>query len=329
MSESSLVEVKGLTEVAAEAVISEWREEFAGLTADTKEGYEQVRKAIRLCVSKRSEIETARETLNKEALAWQRKVNAEAKRITALVVEIEEPLKAKKKAVDDEAARVKAELEAKQRAFVTGRLEKFVELTGKPCTTEQAETWSDDEYFAALDAGIVEKHKAEEEAARIALEEKQKREALEAEQAKLAAERAEFEREKARLQEENDRLRYEAQLRQQELDAERARLEAEAAKQRAAIEAENRKREAEELARKAEAANQAKLAEIQAAIAGQSGIMLRTIRGALNCQCEKLASLVIEDPVLNEVFRKVYEDLDTAVRAFKNQFQRFARPEDF
>jgi hypothetical protein len=327
MSASELVEVKGLSEVAAESVISAWKEEFSKLTADTKEGYEEVRKAIRLCVSKRTEIDDTRKGLNEEALKWQRTVNAEAKRLTALIVEIEEPLKEKKKAVDDEAARFKAELEAKQKAFVDGRIAKFVELTGKPCTTEQAETWTDVEYFEALEVCRAERAQAEAEAARIALEEQAKREALQAEQSKLAAERAEFERERAKQQEELDRLRYEAQLRQQEIDAQRAQVEKERREQQAAIDAERQRLEDEERARKVEAENQARLKEIQDAI-GQHAGELRVIRGGLDQKCFKLAGLV-EDPVLGSVFRKVYEDLDTAVQAFTNQFQRFARPDDF
>jgi hypothetical protein len=327
MSASELVQVKGLTEVAAESVIAAWKEEFAGLTADTKEGYEEVRKAIRLCVSKRTEIDDRRTGLNKEALEWQRKVNAEAKRLTALIVEIEEPLKAKKKAVDDEAARVKAELEAKQKAFVDGRIAKFVELTGKPCTMEQAETWTDTEYFEALEAGRVEKAQAEAEAARIAQEEQAKREALQAEQTKLAAERAEFERERAKQQEELERLRYEAQLRQQEIDAQRAQVERERREQQAAIDAERQRLEDEERARIVEAENQAKLKEIQDAI-GQHAGDLHLVRDGLNRNCFQLKELV-EHPVLGGVFRKVCDDLDTAVQAFMNQFQRFARPDDF
>jgi hypothetical protein len=327
MSASELVKVKGLTEVAAESVISAWKEEFSKLTADTKEGYEEVRKAIRLCVSKRTEIDDTRKGLNEEALKWQRTVNAEAKRLTALIVEIEEPLKEKKKAVDDEAARFKAELEAKQKAFVDGRIAKFVELTGKPCTTEQAETWTDAEYFEALEAGRVERAQAEAEAARIALEEQAKREALQAEQSKLAAERAEFERERAKQQEELDRLRYEAQLRQQEIDAQRAQVERQQREQQAAIEAERQRLEDEERARKVEAENQARLKEIQDAI-GQHAGDLQLVRYGLNRHCFQLKELV-EHPVLGSVFRKVYEDLDTAVQAFTNQFQRFARPDDF
>src|SRR5579863_5138042 len=80
---------------------------YAGLTADTPKGYEEVRLAIAHCRDTRVAIEKRRVELKADALAWGKKVDAEAKRITTLLEEIEDPLKAKKQAVDDEKARLK------------------------------------------------------------------------------------------------------------------------------------------------------------------------------------------------------------------------------
>lgn len=97
--------VAALSAIASEEVLQQMRDEFAGLTADTKDGYEEVRKAIRVCVNTRTGIDAALWSLNKEALAWQRKYIAEAKRLTGEVEKIEAPLVKMKAAVDAEAER--------------------------------------------------------------------------------------------------------------------------------------------------------------------------------------------------------------------------------
>jgi hypothetical protein len=91
--------------------IAELRQELAGLTAETREGYELVRQAIARTRGLRTDIEERRKELNRDALDWQRKVNGEAKRLTGLLLEIEEPLKARKQAVDDEKDRLRREAE--------------------------------------------------------------------------------------------------------------------------------------------------------------------------------------------------------------------------
>lgn len=57
----------------------------------------------------RTDVEKRRKELKEDALEWGRKVDGEAKRITALLFEIEEPLKLTKKEHDDEKERLRAE----------------------------------------------------------------------------------------------------------------------------------------------------------------------------------------------------------------------------
>jgi chromosome segregation ATPase len=196
--------------------IGELRAAFAELSAETSEGYKEVKKAIQVCVKTRTAIDGKRQELNEEALRWQRTVNAEAKRLTALVEEIEVPLKAKKQAVDDEAVRRKKELEEKQRAFVQGRLDEFVRRTGKLCSYDLAESMRDDEWAMFIELG-------EKEAKRLAEKDAERKLADEQERRKLA-ESLELERaEKQRLQDEIDALRKEKIERER---AERERMEA-------------------------------------------------------------------------------------------------------
>lgn len=98
-----------------DAAIAELADKYSGMKADTPDNYKAISAAIRDVVSNRTAIEKRRKELKADALAWGKKVDTEAKRITAALTKIEEPLKATKKAVDDEKARIKAEEERKER----------------------------------------------------------------------------------------------------------------------------------------------------------------------------------------------------------------------
>lgn len=230
----------------SDEVLAGMASQYAGLTADTKEGYEEVRKAIGVCVKTRTGIESKRKELNEDALKWQRSVNAEAKRLTGLVEVIEEPLKAKKKAVDDEVERKRKELEERHRAKVQARIDEYVQKCGKACTYETAESMSEDDWADFVNAGEKEhlaqveaeaKRKAEEEAERKRLAEE-----LEAQRLQIQAQQAEAKR----MQDELDLFRREKE------EAQRAKAQAE--KDEAdRIEAQRRKEQAErEAAEKAQ-----------------------------------------------------------------------------
>lgn len=216
--------------------------EFSDLSAETPDGYKEVKKAIQVCVKTRTAIDGKRQELNEEALRWQRTVNAEAKRLTALVEEIENPLRSKKQAVDDEAAKRKQELEEKHRAFVQGRLDEYVRRTGLSCQYDLAESMQDDEWAMFVELG-------EKEAKRLAEAEAERRLADERERRKLA-EAVERERaEKQRLQDEVDALRKE------KADRERAERERSEAIERERI-AEEQRKQAEQTQAEWEAASE-------------------------------------------------------------------------
>jgi len=89
---------------------------FSALTADTREGYESVRGAIATLRNTRVSVEKRRVELKASALAYGRRVDAIAGELTAALESVEEPLKLKKAAVDDERDRAKREKEAAERA---------------------------------------------------------------------------------------------------------------------------------------------------------------------------------------------------------------------
>lgn len=78
----------------------------------TKDGYKEAKESIAVLRTTRTGLEKARKEKNADAIAWKKKVDTEANRIKAVIVSLEEPLKAAKQEVDDKKAAEKAEKEA-------------------------------------------------------------------------------------------------------------------------------------------------------------------------------------------------------------------------
>jgi hypothetical protein len=192
--------VEGLRSVIADDVIAAAAEKFGPLSADTKEGYRDVKEAIAWCRNQRGAVEAKRKNLNEEALKWQRTVNAEAKRITSSLEAIEEPLKSKKQAVDDKVEQERAELAAKHQAWIDGRISESVKVTGKPISTAEAESWTDEQFAEYIEAGRKAKAeadaKAKAEAATLAQEEADRKAKIKDEQDQIAADKAALARQK-------------------------------------------------------------------------------------------------------------------------------------
>jgi DNA repair exonuclease SbcCD ATPase subunit len=230
--------------LVSDAVLAEYRERFSGLSAQTKEGYEDVRKAIAVCRTTRTGVEKKRKELNKDAQGWINAVNSEAARLTSEIESIEDPLKVMKQAVDDQRERLRAEAEAARVKKINDRLTAFITLTGSACSLENAQKWSDEQFAQELaDAQAV--YQAELEAERIAEEKRQQLEALRQEQIRkqqeeIEQQRAELERQRAeqeaqlqriRAEQEEARIKHEAELQRiREEQAERDRIEQEARK---------------------------------------------------------------------------------------------------
>ncbi len=224
----------------ADTAIAELREKFTGLVATTPKGYEEVRTAIATVREIRVGVEKTRVALKEDALKWGKMVDAEAKRLTADLLAIEEPLKTAKQAVDDEKERVRMERENAERL----RLE--AEAKAKR-DAEEAELAKAREIIAEqrrqLEADrLAEEARAKAEAERVAVEQRAERERLAAERlaleekeaalavAKQKADREEFERQaKAKVEQEArervDREKVEAEAKAR-AEADRAAAEA-------------------------------------------------------------------------------------------------------
>jgi hypothetical protein len=242
-----------------DAAIAKLNAEYMSLAvkdANDKQGYE-VCKAARIDIKKRRvEVEKTRVILKAESLEYGRRVDGEAKRITALLEPIETHLIGQEKIVDDEKARIKAEEEAKEAARVQARIDRLesmgmglvaghyrlpygAEGVAVPVAILKVCT---DEQFTQFVEKIQEKKDAED--ARVKAED----DARKVESERLAKVSADQESERLRLAEITRRQAAE----QATIDSEQARKEA---AEKARIETEARiKREAEDKAAKEVAA---------------------------------------------------------------------------
>jgi hypothetical protein len=161
--------------------LEQYRKEFLPLTInglDDSEGYEKVKDARLFIRGERVNVEKKRVELKAESLEFGRAVDAEAKRITTAILEVEDHLTAEQKKIDDEKARIKFEKEQREKLPV--RLEKLKEL-GVLTSDELTENFSKD--LLALDDVQFEElfnrlHAAKLERQRIAQEKKDEEQRL-------------------------------------------------------------------------------------------------------------------------------------------------------
>ena len=96
-----------------DAAIQELHANYDGM--DATKDYEGVKKAIAACRKLRTSVEKKRKELVADAVKWQKAVNTEAKRVTGLIAEVEDPLKDSKQLVDDEKERLRLEEERRKK----------------------------------------------------------------------------------------------------------------------------------------------------------------------------------------------------------------------
>lgn len=202
--------VQLVAEDCADVAIAKLADKYKGLKAIDNDSYEVLKKALRDIVSRRTGIDKRRKSLKND-------VEKEAKRITALLVDIENPLKAEKDKYEEEAKRIAAEeaaIEAARIAKIQARIAIFTKplenMHGKTAMQLQedlhflrdcieTDTFEYQEFaehagqvqqdtLGKLNMAYLDKNAAEKEQARIAEE-----------KAALAAERAALEKEKAEL----------------------------------------------------------------------------------------------------------------------------------
>jgi len=242
-----------------DAVIGELKAKYAGLKIVDTASYENVRVAIGEVRDIRVGVENHRKHLKATALEYGRNVDAEAKRITALLEEVENPLKSEKAKVDDEKARIKAEKEQVERdrvAAIRARMFDMVMLTSNLLGKNSVELQQISERLFDMNITKEVYQEFTDEAERV------KMECLDA-SLKAREVRITWEQEEASRKAEAERLdkqRQDQEAERKRLDDEKAKLEAE---KKAEENRKDRERIAEEARVKAEQEAQEKFARVE------------------------------------------------------------------
>jgi len=249
-----------------DAALAELKLKYANTQLTNPKEYKDVVAGIGEVRGLRGKVERHRKALKIDALAWGRKVDAEAKRITAALVEIETPLKALKQADDDRVAAEKAEKERIaqeridnlkamiERNFGMSRLEGLFYKTA----TEIHEVIADIESLAIDEAYQDFQAEAAAERGRVLLDAKailwrrtkqdEKDKTRAEEDARLAAEREKLEAEKVAATAEQERIQHAQEEEQKKLEAEKTRLDEIEAERQRVINEQQAKIDAERLA---------------------------------------------------------------------------------
>lgn len=216
----------------ADATISEMRANYMPLTVDglkDRAGLAVVHEARMEVKRHRVAVEKTRKALKADALAFGRNVDAEAKRITALLEPIESHLKAEEDKVAEEKARLKREAEEARRAALQERMDELGEL-GSSLLPMTVEGMTDGEFGAAVvserDAQEVRVREAAIVAERVRAEEQDRAEAAELVAAEQRIEYALLEAEREKLAEERDVEAGKAAAERKRLAEEQAKLDA-------------------------------------------------------------------------------------------------------
>ena len=220
-----------------ETVVAELKQKFGEIATVTEDNYEAVKEGVKKMTSLRTGIESHRNVLLKDARDFTENVNAEAKRVTKLVADIETPLKALKTDYDSEqkAAKEKAERKEKARTDKINAAVDVIEALGRDLDGQSAEdlrlrkdalakTIPTEKEFQEFLAVALERHESTVARLTVAHGRAVARE-LEAQQLKEAQDK--LAKDAADAKAEQDRKDEEQAAAQKKLDDDRAEFEAE------------------------------------------------------------------------------------------------------
>jgi hypothetical protein len=219
----------------ADNAIAEMSKQYLPLVVkgiDDSKGLAVVHAARMKVAAKRIEIEKVRKGLKEDSLAWGRKVDSEAKRLTALLAPIETHLVAQENKIEAEKARLQKIKDDEARAKIKARVAALAEVD---CHVlfEEAALLGEPEYLTLLVASkTAQREKREREAERLRVQaaedaaRKVESDRLAVERAELAKIKAAQDAEAARLAAERKRIEDADAERQRIADAEQARTEA-------------------------------------------------------------------------------------------------------
>lgn len=123
-----------ITYSVTDAALQEMKRDFMSLTVKDLtdlNGYKDCDAARKLVKEKRLDVEKRRKELKADALEYGRKVDGEAKRITAQLEEIESYLEGQQAIVDNEKKRLKQEAEAAAKRQLDSRIAQLQQYRGQ------------------------------------------------------------------------------------------------------------------------------------------------------------------------------------------------------
>jgi hypothetical protein len=248
----------------ADTTIQEWKEKFSILEIngiEDKAGYDNVREARLFIKGRRVEVEKTSKLLKEDALSFQRAVNAEEKRIIALIDPIESGLEAKEKAFEVEKQRIKEEKERKEQERVNIRISSLLKagcafngsnysIADIMIFPTEIKTTTDIQFEEILNGVKAENEKELSAKAEIERLQKEEAERIQKERQELLAIREEQEKQAAELKRQQDEINAQKQKIENDRIAAENKVKADTEAKQRAIELE---RTAAEAAKKAKA----------------------------------------------------------------------------
>jgi len=180
----------------------ETRAKYSAISFATPDGYEEGRKALAYLRTTRVGVDKERKKLTADSVAWQKHVNGVANQITALIVEIEEELQAKKAEADEERARQRRAKEDAEREAL--RLQEEAKLA-----EQRAQLEAERQAIADAQAKLAEEQRLAREA--VEAQQAEERQKLEAEKLALEQARAELAEQRRIAEEATEQLAAERQ----------------------------------------------------------------------------------------------------------------------
>lgn len=190
--------------------IEELKKEFLPLkitSIDDEEGYQEVAKALKFVIGRRTAIEEKRKELKADSLAYGRAVDSRAKEITLMLNPIEQHLREQKESVDEQIRAIEREKEEQNQKILEAKHNLLVSLDMQLLGNQYINIeYGDDYTLPAINLETLPNEEWDEYVDSIRkLHEKVKQAKL-IEQEKIAQEKALFEEQQAKLKEEQDAI---------------------------------------------------------------------------------------------------------------------------
>lgn len=240
-----------------DAAIAQLAEQYMPLRIDgisDKQGFKAVHDARMVVKNTRIAVEKKRKELKEDALRYGQAVDAEARRLTALLEPIESHLQLEEDAVVNERERIKRAAEEAKRAALQKRLDALlaVGVVGNPLAVADM---TEERFTASLAEATTAFHERQKAEAEAAAKRRQEEEALAAERSRLAEIKRQQDAEATRLAAERKKIEDQEAAHKRALELEAAKREA---AEKARLETEQRIAREQAAAKAAEEAKAAK-----------------------------------------------------------------------